>query len=183
MTGDDVGTRKDPSLGTVYLLKRAELAVRNCVEVALDPFDLTPTQFLILFRLKQSKGVSSAELARITGVRPQSVAELIGPLERRGLITRREAAEHRRILRISLSATGQQLLARATPVARELEKDLLSNLTGPELTRLREALLKLMASAESHETHPVARRTAAAAAMRGNIRAKPQIRRSKVSPP
>jgi DNA-binding MarR family transcriptional regulator len=152
-----VPTRKDDSLGTVYLLKRAELAVRNCVEVALAPFQLTPTQFLVLFRLKHSKGVSSAELARVTGVRPQSVAELIGPLERRGLISRREAAEHRRILRISLSAAGERLLARATPIARQLEKELLANLAGPQLTSLREGLVKLLANAESHETHPSAR--------------------------
>jgi DNA-binding MarR family transcriptional regulator len=141
--------------------------VRNCAEIALAPFRLTPTQFLVLFRLKHSKGVSSAELARVTGVRPQSVAELIGPLELRGLITRKEAAEHRRILRISLSAAGEQLLARAKPVARQLEKELLANLTVPELTRLREGLLKLLANAESHETHPVVRRSAAA--MRAEI--------------
>lgn len=159
-------TRTDDAPGTVYLLNRTELAVRNCAEVALAPFKLTPTQFLVLFRLKHSQGVSSAELARVTGVRPQSVAELIGPLERRGLITRREAAEHRRILRISLSAAGEQLLARAVPVVSRLENELLTNLTPSELTRLRKGLLKLLANAQSHETHPVVRR---AAAMRGDV--------------
>ena len=76
--------------------------VRGCVEVALAPFGLTPTQFLVLVRLKSSEGLSGAELARATGVRPQSITELIGPLERDGLITRKEAPEHKRILRISL---------------------------------------------------------------------------------
>jgi DNA-binding MarR family transcriptional regulator len=182
----DVPIRKDNSLGTVYLLKRAELAVRNCAEVALAPFGLTPTQFLVLFRLEQSKGVSSAELARVTGVRPQSVAELIGPLERRGLISRREAAEHRRILRISLSAAGEQLLGRATPVARQLEKDLLANLAGPQLTRLREGLLKLLANAEAHETNPMMRRSAAMRAEVARPRersSRAQMRKSRVNPP
>lgn len=171
---------KDDSLGTVYLLKRAELAVRNCVEVALAPFKLTPTQFLVLFRLKHSRGVSSAELARVTGVRPQSIAELIGPLERRGLISRREAAEHRRILRINLSAAGEQLLARAAPSARQLEKELLANLAGPKLTRLREGLLQLLANAESHDSHPVSRRSAAAMV---RPRERAQIRKARVNPP
>lgn len=31
-------------VGTVWLLKRAELAVRSCMDVALAEFDLTPAQ-------------------------------------------------------------------------------------------------------------------------------------------
>jgi DNA-binding MarR family transcriptional regulator len=164
-----VRTKKEDSFGTVYLLKRAELAVRSCVEIALAPFRLTPTQFLVLVRLGHSNGLSSAELARATGVRPQSMVELIGPLERAGLIKRRKAPEHQRILRISLSAAGEQLLVRALPMANQLEKELLADLSGPELARLREGLRKLLANAEAHETHPVVRRSAAAAVMREAI--------------
>jgi len=164
-----VRTKKEDSFGTVYLLKRAELAVRSCVEIALAPFRLTPTQFLVLVRLRHSKGLSSAELARAIGVRPQSIVDLIGPLERAGLIKRREAPEHRRILRISLSAAGEQLLARALPVANQLEKELLTDLTAPQLARLRAGLTKLLANAEAHETHPVVRRSAAVAVMREAI--------------
>ena len=39
-------------VGTIYLLKRAELAVRGCMEVVLAEFDLTPAQFLVLFRMR-----------------------------------------------------------------------------------------------------------------------------------
>ena len=145
--------KKEDSLGTVYLLKRTELAVRGCVEVALAPFGLTPAQFLVLFLLKQSKGHSSADVARAIGVRPQSIVDLIGPLERDGLIRRREAPEHRRILQIALSAAGERLLARAIPVANQLEKSLLSNLTAPELIHVRQGLTKLLANAEAHDTH------------------------------
>jgi DNA-binding MarR family transcriptional regulator len=161
--------KKDSPPGTIYLLKRVELAIRGCAETALAPFGLTPTQFLILFRLKYSEGTSSAELARATGVRPQSIVDIIRPLERDGLIKRREAPEHRRILRITLSPAGEQLLARSIPVAAELERELLSTLSGQELKRLRESLTKLLASAEAHETHPGVRRAAAVTAMRAEI--------------
>lgn len=164
-----VSSRREDALGTVYLLKRAELAVRSCVEIALAPSGLTPTQFLVLYRLKQSKGLSSAELARATGVRPQSVVDLIGPLERAGLIKRREAPEHRRILRISLSAAGEQLLARTVPVASQLERELLAGFSVAEISRLRASLTRLLETAESHEAHPVMRRSAATAAMRAQI--------------
>jgi DNA-binding MarR family transcriptional regulator len=165
-----MSTRKSASVGIVDLLKRAELAVRGCAEALLVPFGLTPAQFLVLFRLKHSTThVSSADLARAAGIRPQSVVDLIGPLERRGLIKRREAPEHRRILRITLTAAGEQLFARALPAAAELERELLANLTGTELAGLRKGLEKLLANAETHESHPVMRRSAAkrAASERG----------------
>jgi DNA-binding MarR family transcriptional regulator len=144
-------TDKDDShTSTVYLLKRTELAVRGCLEVALMPFGLTPTQLLMLVRLKRSsEGLSGAELARAAGVRPQSITDLVGPLERDGLITRRESPEHKRILKITLSPAGEHLLERAFPVTQQLEQDLLGNLEAAELERLREGLLKLLANAET----------------------------------
>jgi len=150
----------DESLGLVYLLKCAELAVRNCAEVVLASFELTPALFLLLFRLKESDGVSSAELARTIGVRPQSIVDLIRPLEKAGLIRRRQAREHRRILRISLTAAGERLLDRAIPAARQLEDQLFSRLTPQQVAQLRDGLSSLLASALAHEAHPLARRAA-----------------------
>lgn len=144
--------KDDTHSSTVYLLKRTELAVRGCLEVALMPFGLTPTQLLMLVRLKRSEGsegLSGAELARAAGVRPQSITDLVGPLEREGLITRRESPEHKRILKITLSPSGEQLLERAFPVTQRLEQELLGTLDAAELERLREGLLKLLANAET----------------------------------
>jgi DNA-binding MarR family transcriptional regulator len=112
---------------------------------------LTPTQFLLLYRLQESPGISSAELARAIGVRPQSIVDLIGPLERAGLIKRREAPEHRRILRITLTAAGKRLLGQAIPIARQLEAELLSTLNAQEAALLHGGLTKLLANAQAHD--------------------------------
>jgi DNA-binding MarR family transcriptional regulator len=153
----------------VYLLKHTELAVRGCVEVALVQFDLTPNQFLMLLRLHHRDGQSAAELARAVGVRPQSIGEIITPLERKALISRQESPEHRRVLRISLTAAGSQLLARAMRVGQQLEKELLTELSATELAALRAGLSKLLASAQQHECHPEVRRLAATRMMKNQI--------------
>ena len=153
----------------VYLLKRTELAVRSCVEVALVEFDLTPNQFHMLLRLHQQDGMSAAQLARSLGVRPQSTGEIIAPLERKALIRREESPEHRRILRISLTAAGRQLLARASRVAMQLEEELLEDLNAIELKALRNGLGKLLASAQQHECHPEVRRLAATELARAEV--------------
>jgi DNA-binding MarR family transcriptional regulator len=146
--------------GTVYLLKRAELATRSCVEVALADSGLTPTQFLTLLRLKLEGGLSSAALARALGVQPQSIAEIVKPLERKGFIERSAGAEHHRSLHITLTSRGKRALAKAMRVANRLEKELLDDLSAQELRVLRRALEKLRVRAETHDLHPGSRRTA-----------------------
>jgi DNA-binding MarR family transcriptional regulator len=151
-----VNSRNSDSLGLVYLLKSTELAVRTCAEVALAPFGLTPSLFVVLFRLKHSEGVSSADLARVLGVRPQSIVDLIQPLEKARLIRRRQDPEHARILRIALTAKGERLLERVIPAARALEEELFSDLTSQQVEHLREGLTQLLAAAQAHECHPSA---------------------------
>jgi DNA-binding MarR family transcriptional regulator len=153
----------------IYLLKHTELAVRSCVEVALVQFDLTANQFLMLVRLHHHDGMSAAELARAVGVRPQSIGEIITPLERKGLISRQESPEHRRVLRISLTAAGKQLLTRARRVGLQLEEELTQDLSAAELTALRTGLTKLLARAQQHECHPEVRRLAATQLVKDQI--------------
>jgi DNA-binding MarR family transcriptional regulator len=136
--------KKEDSLGVIYLLKRAELAARSQSEEIFAQFGLTPAQFLALFLLKRSRGISGAELAREIGVRPQSIVDLIRPLERQGNIVRHKDSTHRRILRMSLSPAGERLLGKALILARRLENDLLSSFTATQVSQLRESLTLLL---------------------------------------
>jgi DNA-binding MarR family transcriptional regulator len=156
-------------VGTVYILKRAELAVRSCVEVALAEFALTPTQFLTLTRLRDADELSSAALAREIGVRPQSILEVIGPLERRGLIEREASPAHRRTLHIQLTTSGRKVLQQALRVASKLEAELLSALSLREIAVLQKALVKLWERAEKHDLHPGSIRARAQELMRAHL--------------
>jgi len=180
-----VSVPNEDSLGLVYLLKCTELAVRACTEVVLAPFQLTPALFLMLFRLRDSEGVSSADLARTIGVRPQSIVDLIRPLERAALIRRRQAREHQRILRISLTPAGRRLLDRALLAARQLEQQLFASFTPQQIAQLHEGLARLLESAQAHETHPLVKRSVPAKRPQaGAARVKSGARpRSRARPP
>jgi DNA-binding MarR family transcriptional regulator len=156
-------------VGTIYLLKRAELAVRGCVEVALTQFDLTPAQFLMLFRLRDHSELSGAALARDIGVRPQSIIGLIRPLERKGFIEREPSPAHRRILDMRLTPSGKKLLAEALRVAARVEGELLKDLDDKQLNALQDGLTKLWSRAESHDLHPGSIRARAEELMREHI--------------
>jgi len=160
---------RETPVGTIYLLKRVELAVRSCMEVALAEFDLTPTQFLMLFRLRDRQEVSAAELAREIGVRPQSIIEIIGPLERKRLLRREASPEHRRILHTRVTAAGQKLLVDALRVAARIEAELLADVGDRELSTMQSALTKLWERAEKHELHPASIRARAEQLMRTQL--------------
>jgi DNA-binding MarR family transcriptional regulator len=145
-------------VGTVYLLKRAELAVRGCVELALAEADLTPSQYFILFLVNCGEASSSAELARAMGVLPQSMTELIAPLEQRGAIVRRPDSANNRILRIELTPEGERIFAKGTEIAIRIEHELLEDFDERDLARVNRAFEDLIAKAEAHSYHPKLRR-------------------------
>ena len=148
------------SVGTIYLLKRAELAVRGCMEGAFAEVDLTPSQYFILFLIKTGGASSSAELARAMGMLPQSMTELIAPLEKDGAIVRRPDPANNRILRIELTAAGERLFMKATQVAIRMERELLEGFDEREITRTNQMFEALIATAEAHTHHPTVRQRA-----------------------
>jgi len=155
---------------TIYLLKRAELSVRGCAELAFGTVDLTPSQYFILQLVARGEASSSAELARAMGVLPPSMSELIAPLERSGAIVRRRDPENNRILRIELTVAGQRLFARATDIAIRVEQELIKGFAQADLAHLNRLLGDLTAAAEAHSFHPKLRRLGKIAARPKTVR-------------
>jgi hypothetical protein len=92
------------------------------------------------------------------GVLPQSMTELIAPLEKQGAIVRQPDPGNNRILRIALTAAGDRLFAKATEVAIRVEKELLEGFDASDLTHFNRQLADLTAKAEAHSYHPKLRR-------------------------
>jgi DNA-binding MarR family transcriptional regulator len=156
-------------VGTIYLLKRAELAVRSCLDVVLAEFDLTPAQFLMLYRLRDHAELSGAALARDIGVRPQSIIGLIRPLENKGILEREPSPDHQRVLHMRLTSAGKKLLADAIRVTGRIEAELLSDLEDKRVAALQDMLAGLWKRAESNALHPGSIRAKAQELMRAHI--------------
>jgi DNA-binding MarR family transcriptional regulator len=127
------------SARTLYLVKRAETACRSGLEAVLADVSITPAQYTTLSLLAQASA-SSAELARRTGVSPQSMGEIIAQLERKALIVRSESPEHRRILSTSLTDEGRVMLKQCDARALQLEHRLLEGLDAAQVQAFRQAL-------------------------------------------
>ena len=130
------------------MIKRSEIEITSRISGSLATLDLTPIQYTLLYFIDLNKGdLSSAQLSRRFLVTPQSMNELIQILEKKKLVKKNVDPSHRRILRISLTKKGKQMLAKSNKATDELEDRLFSELSAGELSSLRHLLGKILESA------------------------------------
>lgn len=125
---------------TLYLVKRLELAVRALLDDALRPLGLTTLQYTALTVLEASGALSSAQLARRSFLRPQTMHEMVLALEKRGLIARTPKPDNRRVLLAGLTDAGRALLTDCAPAVGEVEHALLADLSPGQRATFREGL-------------------------------------------
>lgn len=125
---------------TLYLVKRLELVVRALLDDALRPLGLTTLQYTALTVLEASGALSSAQLARRSFLRPQTMHEMVLALEKRGLIARTPKPDNKRVLLAGLTDAGRALLAECAPAVAEVEDALLADLSPGQRATFREGL-------------------------------------------
>lgn len=124
-----------------YLLRQAAGAYRHRMERALADLDVTPPQFAVMTMLKAYPGQSSADVARLALLTPQTVSVIIANLERAGSIQRQRHRVHGRILQIELSEEGLALLEQSRERVHALERELTSRLSVAEEKTIRRWLV------------------------------------------
>jgi DNA-binding MarR family transcriptional regulator len=115
-----------------YVIARLDRALRRQIADMVAPHGLTATQYTALSVLRAGKGLSNAQLARRSYVTPQSMIEMLGTLEAKGLIERSPSPDHGRILRTELTAKGRRLLARCDDALDRIESEMTSELSPEE---------------------------------------------------
>jgi DNA-binding MarR family transcriptional regulator len=136
------------------LKKAMDLYVRTAT--IMDPIrmrawkdrELTVTQLLVLFLLRETPGTSAGELAEELHVTPPTVTGLVDRLVRIGLVQREEDLKDRRLVRNVLTKQGEQILAEAERDALTVMTQLFERLTPRQLSRLIESLQVLVTVAE-----------------------------------
>lgn len=129
-----------------YLIKQAQQALRAAVEAALRPHDLALAQVAVLVQLRQSPGLSNAELARASYMAPQSMVELVTGLEQAGLVVRHLHPAGGRVLQAELTPAGADRQQACHAAMIEVETRLLADLSLDERQQFRSLLKRCLAS-------------------------------------
>jgi DNA-binding MarR family transcriptional regulator len=123
-----------------YLVKRAESAIRARLDTLLRTHGLTTVQYTALTVLAHREDLSSAQLARRSFVKPQTMHELVLGLERLGLIARRPSTDRRHVLLIRLTTEGRKKLDECRGDVDRLEARMVADLSDAEVTMFRSLL-------------------------------------------
>lgn len=123
-----------------YVVARLERALSLAIGGRVAPHGVTIGEYVVLSLLSRQTGLSNAQLARRSLVRPQSMMEVINALERKRLIEREPDANHRRILRARITRRGGSVLAACERDVGGLEDEMLADLDEAQRDQLRGAL-------------------------------------------
>ena len=130
------------------LLREVQVATRQALEEALRNAGLTVSQANVLTELAYGKARSNAELARIHSVTPQTMIEILGSLERRGLISRATKPDGGRAMPAELTREGHSSVLTVHRAMRSVENRLLGRLSQEDVSRLRRLLEDCLAALE-----------------------------------
>ncbi|SMF47947.1 DNA-binding transcriptional regulator, MarR family [Tistlia consotensis] len=126
-----------------YLLRQASVALRTRMERALADLEVTPPQFVVLTMVGAYPGLSNADLARLSLLKPQTVSVIVGNLKRSGALVSRPHPVHGRIRQLALSETGERSLARCRRRVDALERRLAAGLSAAEEAAVRRWLVSV----------------------------------------
>jgi DNA-binding MarR family transcriptional regulator len=150
---DSAPLAASPEITLLYLIKQVELAIRSHLDEAVRVAGLTTLQYTALTVLERHPELTSAELARNSFVRAQTMAQMITVLDERGLISRqRDPRSHRQYL-LSLTDEGHRILNSLREAVLGIEATMVAGLSGTQAQQLREALLSCRVALGGGQAH------------------------------
>jgi len=140
----------DRDVTMLYVIKQVELAVKQALDDVCAAADLTAMQYTALTVLERHPGITSADLARNSFVRAQSMAEMVTYLLGRGVVTRQRDETNRKQYLLSLTPKGQQVLDGLYDAVADLEARMLEGFDIGQTEILRTYLVRCRHSLSGH---------------------------------
>jgi DNA-binding MarR family transcriptional regulator len=126
-----------------YQLSVAATRVNREFSAPYKEFGLSVAEWRVLAHLAQSSSVSVREIYRRVDMHKSKVSRAAARLESAGLITKRENEIDRRLIDMTLTPQGVEMMDRLVPLAEAYQQRLLAQL-GPDGEAFRLSLSALM---------------------------------------
>jgi len=145
-------SRAELPLATTHLVRdsclclhvqRAARALGRRFDEVLRPLDLTNGQFSLLMSLNRPEPPGIGSVAALLAMDRTTLTAALKPLERRGLVKVAIDKDDKRSRRLSLTAAGRGLLAKAFPIWRKTHSAIEKEIAGVTPDDLRAALRAL----------------------------------------
>ena len=109
----------------------------------LQGHDVTPEQWVVLYRLYESQGLTQVDLGERTVKDKTSITRILDRLEGKALAERRRDANDRRSQRIFLTADGRDLVEHLVPLVRAYAAEAFADVPPEDRDHLRRILANI----------------------------------------
>lgn len=124
-------------------VRRAARSVARRYDEAFRPLGITSGQFTVLMGLAAERPIRMARLAEELGMDRTSLTAALKPLERDGLIVRRDDAVDGRQRNFRLTRKGRDVLEAAMPAWAQAQEELMAHASPADIDLLRAGLRAL----------------------------------------
>jgi len=126
------GVLSNPEDHTSFLLWQVNMAWQRKIKTALDPFELTHAQYLLLAALHwlstQKKYVQQQDLANHILIDKMMTSKILRLMQRKGFVKRTKSKMDTRARNLIITEKGETVLAAAYKAMSKAESDFLSPL-------------------------------------------------------
>ena len=132
-----------------YLFIKTSRQLRNKLDKALNPFDITAAQFSVIRQIQTSEQpITAAEIAqRLRSDRP-TISGIINRLEKKGIVLKVDNPEDKRSSYLQIDKGSNQLVDKITTISDELTGDIFSIYSEEEAKQLIRMIHKLIERTE-----------------------------------
>jgi DNA-binding MarR family transcriptional regulator len=137
-----------------HLIRRLQqIALALFMEQAKH-FDVTPVQYSALIAVENHPRIDQTALCNIIAFDRSTIGDVVGRLERKGLIRRRNGAVDRRTKSLFITPVGRRLLQQIEPAVQSTQRLILSPLKPGERSAFMRMLKQLVYLNNEHSRAP-----------------------------
>lgn len=138
-----------------FLIRRLLQIHTAMFAVETAGFDVTPVQCSLMTALEELGEIDQNSLSQTIGLERSSVAEVIPRLVARGLLSRRQSLDDRRVKLVKLTRKGRALVARVSPAVQRSHDRVIEALPPEEREHFLRQLALLVASNNEQSVVPL----------------------------
>jgi DNA-binding MarR family transcriptional regulator len=131
-----------------YLVKRTQQLMQERIEGLFADQGFTLQQWVVMMHIRDGLAITVADLCRELHHDSGAMTRLIDQLEERKLIERRRNPQDRRVIELSLTDSGKDVIAKLIGIVTDALNVTLDGFTRDEVKMLKSLLLKLIGRLE-----------------------------------
>jgi len=133
----------------ITLVKRLSARLHQNIDAQLKPYDLARSQYVMMYHLSITPGLSNTELAEKMMIEPATLSGIVDTLQAKGVIERIESPDDKRRKDITLTKHGLALLKKIPSPGPQVERTLLEGLTDKESKQFKDIGYKMLKNLEN----------------------------------